>query len=74
MSRPRHPDKDIEAAVQYAEELGWIFEKSHGHAWGRLKCPHSTREGCHLSVWSTPKVPEHHARHIRQTIDICPHF
>ena len=60
MSRPRHPDKHIEGAVQYAEALGWRVEMSEGHAWGHLLCPRSTREGCIIPVWSTPRVPENH--------------
>jgi len=73
MSRPRHPNKHIESAVQYAEALGWRFKKSKGHAWGHLYCPHNTRDGCRISVWSTPKHPENHARHIRQEVDDCLH-
>lgn len=73
MARPRHPNKHIEQAVQYAESLGWRVEISGGHAWGRLYCPQSTQEGCIVSVWSTPKVPENHARHIRREVDMCPH-
>ena len=35
-NRPRHPDKDIEAAIAHAEELGWTVKKRIGktHAWG----------------------------------------
>ena len=73
MARPRHPNSHIEKAVQYAEATGWRFVASNGHAWGRLLCPWSTREGCLISVWSTPKVPENHARHIRNKVDSCPH-
>ena len=73
MSRPRHPKPPIEAAIRYAEQLGWRVEMSNGHAWGHLLCPKSTREGCIISVWSTPRVAEHHARHIRKKIDSCPH-
>jgi hypothetical protein len=73
MSRPRHPNKHIESAIQYAEAQGWRVQLSNGHAWGRLFCPHSTREGCIISVWSTPRNPENHARHIRREIDLCPH-
>lgn len=73
MSRPRHPDKHIEAAAQHAEGLGWRVQLSSGHAWGRLFCPLATREGCIISVWSTPRSPENHARHIRREIDRCPH-
>lgn len=73
ISRSRHPNAAIEKAVQYAEQQGWRVEMSKGHAWGRLYCPHSTREGCIISVWSTPRVPDNHARHIRKTVDSCPH-
>ena len=73
MSRPRHPDKHIELAVQYAESLGWRVEISGGHAWGRILCPLASRDGCIISVWSTPKVPENHARHVRREVDACPH-
>ena len=73
MTRPRHPKSEIEKAIQYAEELGWSVELSNGHAWGRLFCPQCTRDGCIVSVWSTPKSPENHARQIRKVVDRCPH-
>lgn len=71
--RPRHPDKHIEKAVQYAEQQGWRVEMSSGHSWGQLFCPQSTREGCIIRVWSTPRSPENHARQIRKSVDSCPH-
>jgi hypothetical protein len=73
MGRPRHPNKHIERAVCYAESLGWRVEISNGHAWGHLLCPNSTREGCIVGVWSTPKNPENHARRITRDVDSCPH-
>ena len=73
MTRPRHPDKNIEAAVSYAESLRWRVEISEGHAWGRLYCPERSPEGCIVSVWSTPKNPENHARHIRRAVELCTH-
>ena len=73
MARPRHPDKHIERAIQSAERLGWTVEISGGHAWGRLFCPLHSREGCIVVVYSTPRVPENHARHIQREIDLCPH-
>ena len=73
MGRPRHPDKHIEAAIHYAESLGWKVVLSNGHAWGRLFCPKSTRQGCIVSVWSTPRNPFAHARRIRREVDMCPH-
>jgi hypothetical protein len=73
MGRLRHPNKDIEAAVQYAEQAGWHVKMSKGHAWGRLFCASATRFGCIVSVWSTPCSPHNHARHIRKQVDSCPH-
>ena len=74
MTRPRHPKPEIEKAIQYAEGLGWTAELSNGHAWGRLFCPQSTQDGCIVSVWSTPRSPENHARQIRKVADRCPHI
>ncbi len=74
MSRPRHPDKHIEKAIQSAEKLGWTVKISKGHAWGLLFCPYHTRDGCIVNVNSTPRNPENHARHIQREIDLCPHF
>jgi hypothetical protein len=73
MSRPRHPDKHIEKAIQYAESLGWRVQKSNSHSWGRLFCPQSTREGCIISIWCTPRDTGNHARQIRRFVDSCPH-
>ena len=71
--RPRHPNKEIEAAVAYAEAQGWTWHKVGGHAWGKLYCRHHDRDGCDIFVWSTPRVPEHHARQIMRQVDRCPH-
>jgi hypothetical protein len=73
MARPVHPNKEIEAAILYAEWNGWRFVKTKGHGWCRLLCPSGTREGCQISVWSTPRNPEGHARAIRRGIDRCEH-
>ncbi len=73
MARPRHPNKHIEEAVSYAESLHWRVEVSGGHAWWRLYCPERSPEGCIVSVWSSPKKPENHARHIRRAVDLCGH-
>lgn len=73
MGRPRHPNKHIENAIRHAEQQGWTVELSNGHAWGILHCPHHQRGGCSISVWSTPKNPENHARHIQREVDMCQH-
>ena len=71
--RPRHPNKEIEAAVAHAEAQGWTWFPVKGHAWGKLYCRHRDRDGCDIFIWSTPRVPEHHARHIVRQVDRCPH-
>src|SRR5690625_2031697 len=46
---------------------------SSSHAWTRLKCPEFSRDGCIISVWSTPRVPQNHASQIKRVVDKCPH-
>ena len=76
MPRKKHPKKEIEAALQYAEGNGWRIETGGAHAWGRLYCPLNDgecRHGryCISGIWSTPKNSMYHARHIRQIVDNC---
>lgn len=71
MSRPRHPKKEVEDAVEYAEAEGWTYRKQ-GH-WGRLYCPHHDRDGCQLGVNGTPKNAGNHAKQIIRVVDRCPH-
>jgi hypothetical protein len=71
--RSRHKNKEIEAAVRYAESKGWTCAAASGHAWGILWCPHPQRSGCHFSIWSTPRNPVNFARLIRRKVDQCPH-
>lgn len=73
MGRSRHPDKHIEKAIRYAESLGWRVETSNGHAWGFLLCPQHARDGCSVTINSTPRVPENHARKLTREVDLCPH-
>lgn len=76
MYRPRHPNKHIEAAVQYAIDQGWRYMPagSSAHIWGRLLCQYADRDGCRVSVNSTPRVPEHHAAKIRKAVSHCSHI
>ena len=69
------PNKHIRAAVDYAIERGWTLKKAgpRAHIWGTLYCPQRNREGCWRTVYSTPRVPEAHARDIRRAVDRCPH-
>ena len=74
--RGKHPDKDIEKALQIAEGEGWRVEKASGgsaHPWGRIYCPLNTRMGCRMSIWSTPRSTTNHARQIQRHITKCEH-
>jgi len=71
MARPRHPNKEVEDAVAYAEARRWTW-RALGH-WGRLFCPHADRDGCQVGVFGTPKNAGNHARQIIRAIDRCPH-
>lgn len=73
--RQKHPNKEIEAAIVYAEGKNWIYKDSgkSAHAWGRLLCPLHTREGHQMSIWSTPRNPYNHARQIKTLVDKCQH-
>ena len=71
MSRPKHPNKEVEAAVADAESKGWVWRKM-GH-WGRLFCPHANRDGCQIGVSGTPKNPDNHAKQVLRAVARCPH-
>jgi len=75
MARSKHPKKEIESALNYAESQGWRIEKSSGqaHCWGTIYCTLEQREGCKMSVASTPRSPQNHGKQIIKKIDNCPH-
>lgn len=70
----RHPAKEVEDAIRYAEERGWVVVRAFGHThlWGRLYCCGRSGVGlCQIGVWSTPRNPHGHAKRIRQVVDAC---
>ncbi|MEX0773492.1 MAG: hypothetical protein WD038_10010 [Balneolales bacterium] len=71
----KHSNKEIQKAIDYAAARNWRIEVAgtSSHAWGRLKCPEPSRKGCIISIWSTPRVPENHARQIIRAVDKCVH-
>ena len=69
--RPRHPKKEVEEAVRYAESRGWRVDVGGSHNWGALLCP--AAGGCRLPVYSTPANPWAHGRRIKHQVDRCPH-
>jgi len=70
MPRGRHPKKDVEAALRFAEANGWtVMSTASGHRWGKAECG----DGCSLSIWSTPKNPQNHAKQVQRAVARCPH-
>jgi hypothetical protein len=71
----RHPNKHIQASIEYSVSRGSQVEKAAGHAhiWGFIVCPWASRGGCRFNIHSTPRVPERHARKLRKYVDACPH-
>ena len=72
MPRNRHPKKEVEDALQYAEAHAWtVIDTASGHRWGVATCPGDCSPP--MSIWSTPRNPGNHARQIMRNVDRCPH-
>lgn len=76
MARKKHPRKEIELALVYAESHGWRLEVGGGHARGKMYCPANDQECrcgefCIVSIWATPKSAGNHARQIKRVVDNC---
>jgi hypothetical protein len=69
--RPRHKNKDIEAAIKFAEENGWYYVRSGSHAWGVFRCPTPGALGHEFIVNSTPRSPVGHAKDFRRAVARC---
>ena len=75
-TRKKHPKKEIESVLQYAEQSGWRIIVGGGHAWGKLYCPENDKECrcgefCISSIWSTLRSPTNHAKQIKRIVDNC---
>ncbi len=75
VKRLKHQNKEIENAIKYAESCGWRYKESgkSAHAWGRIQCSLQDREGCSMSIWSTPRNADMHAKQIRRRVKQCQH-
>lgn len=74
--RRKHPNKEVEAVLRYAESNGWQVIHREGHAWGSMRCPQNDvdcrcGQFCQMSVWSTPRNPGNHARQLKRKVDGC---
>jgi hypothetical protein len=76
MRRAKHPRKEVEQALRYAESQGWRVVIGGSHAWGRMYCPYNRAncrhgEFCIGSIWSTPRNAGDHAQDLQRAIDNC---
>lgn len=71
----KHPDKHIQSAIEYALLQGWVWiaPGNSSHAFCRLRCgsPYDEHRQHQMSIWSTPRNPENHAKQIRRKVDAC---
>jgi hypothetical protein len=69
------PAKEILAAIRELEAAGWRVQITSGraHAYARAYCPGGP-EGCPpLTMYGTPRVPEHEAAKILRALGRCEH-
>jgi hypothetical protein len=71
MARRKHSKKEVEEAICYAESMGWTVELRSGHCWARIFCPHHVEEKHRMSVYSTPRDAQDHAKDIKRIVDKC---
>ena len=73
---PKHKNKEVRFAIEYAISNGWRLERARGkgQVWGKLYCSLRSREGCRFTIYGTPAIPEAHAKDLRRTIDRCIHY
>jgi hypothetical protein len=69
------PAKEILAAIRELEAAGWRVQITGGraHAYARAYCPGGS-QGCQpLTIYGTPRVPEHEAAKILRALVRCEH-
>ena len=76
LKRAKHPNKEIEAALRFAESEKWRVDVGGSHAWGKMFCPFNQEtcrcgEFCITSIWSTPREAENHARALKRVVEKC---
>lgn len=68
----KHPNKHIREAIKLAIANGWemVDTGKSAHAFCRLRCVAGHTEH-QMSIWSTPKHPENHAKQILHKVQQC---
>lgn len=67
-------DKDVRQFIDRMVSKGWRYEEAEGrtsHPAGVLLCPEETRDGCRMTVYSTPKRGQLDL--LRRAVKKCPH-
>ena len=69
----KHPNKEIQKALDYAVANGWMIVKAgdSAHAFCRIKCGIAGHTEHMHSIWSTPKNPENFAKSIIRSVKKC---
>nr|WP_318381681.1 hypothetical protein [uncultured Enterobacter sp.] len=68
-----HPDKHLRAAIDYALSEGWTFTPggASAHCFGRLVCGSPGHKDHMMSIWSTPRSAQNHAKQIIRMVRRC---
>jgi hypothetical protein len=68
-----HPNKHIQAAIEYAVLKGWVIVEAggSGHPFAKLRCGIHGHTDHKMSIWSTPRDPETHAKQIIRMVNRC---
>lgn len=71
----KHPNKHIQAAIDYAISKGWVLivAGNSSHLFCKLRCGNSNDEYQEhkMSIWCTPKNEEVHAKQIIRKVNQC---
>lgn len=71
----KHSNKHIQAAIEYALDQGWVWVApgDSAHCFCKLRCgnPEGEHRDHQMSVWSTPKSAENHAKQIIRMVKRC---
>jgi hypothetical protein len=69
------PAKEILAAIRDLEAAGWHVQITGGraHAYARAYCPGGSECCPPLTIYGTPRVPEHEAAKILRALGRCEH-
>lgn len=73
---PRHQNKEIQAVIEEAVNLGWRLVYKGSPIYGELLCPFNDttcRSGdyCRRSVNCTPRSPQNHAKDLIKGVRKC---